>query len=642
MSPARERSIEVTAEEAAAVAANNTPPTSARHITPTTPGSNSVKKKLTKFIMPMGKNLQLRSPRLHLSTSDFSSRNNQADADNASYNSESNGQMSVTPTVASLDTVKISNRQVQELLHVDASSSPKGKKTPWKKLKQFMGIPPSNTKKGSDNQSSGRSLSDAIAANGRLPLGRAQSTSADLASCDRSTTIMEGIGRRRRTSSTDISKAKNHAQSEIITKQQQQSMLDEAVRGRLDGMDLLYLGPAFLISLQRTNTESSSTPWEPASSYSFAGRSTHYTTKQIVKEMTTRSLGGDSPEIILEGFFRDDRWIVSVDTPIEAKLGVGGAVGKSILVEVDSRSGRASPEALPPLQLTDEEDHSHSTAPDEIPRHKLWGYMWGSETNPPPKPSHMTSVDDIDPDSDSILEMAASCSVPIDVDEDTFMIGNALHLQAVHDIASAPLQHGQFEEALEIFKRILRGIEIQENDALRHLEGVTLHNMAVVAMWQEDYVRALDWAGKAIKARIQYLPEGHPDIAVSLVRQGCAYFALERYDMAEASFHAALEKVVEDNVVRAKVLSNLGVAQYQRGDDAAALKNFTDALEIQRMWLRGPVKREATVFGAAVMLGNMGKIHIKRGDYDLAVSVYEESLLVSFHLSHVLTVLHGE
>ena len=64
------------------------------------------------------------------------------EADNASYNSESIGQMSVTSTVASIDTVKVSNRQAQSLLTEDAArgSNSKGKnKNPWKILKQFIG-----------------------------------------------------------------------------------------------------------------------------------------------------------------------------------------------------------------------------------------------------------------------------------------------------------------------------------------------------------------------------------------------------------------------------------------------------------------------------------------------------------------------
>lgn len=628
LSPNGEKSIEVTAEDAASVTSNLSPSSLLRSSS-TGNSSISVTKKLTNLAHA------LRSPKLNrisstISNSDYSTRpyctSVEADTDNNSYNSESIGQMSVAPTVASVDTVKISNRQAQILLGGNPrvnTPQKEAKKTPWKKLKKFMGLPPGNNNKR--NSCDEYTVSDGVSV-GR----RAHSKSVDLEASPGNTE-----GRRRRLLSIDLNKANSSKsqQEDLTTCQRQQH--DDAVRGRLDGIDLLYLGPAHMISLERqtgfkSSSECSSTPWEPATSYSFAGRSTQYSTQQMVTDMVRRSMGQDcSPEIILEGFFRDDRWIVNLDMP--SKKGTRRSCRVSSgdkLIAVDNDNGRHSPDGLPPLQLTDEEEHSHSTAPDEVPRHKLWGSMWGSESKPPPKPSHMTSEEDVDPGADSILEMAAFCSVPIDVDEDTFMISNAQHLQAVHDLASVPLQHGHFDEAMEIFERTLRGIEIQESDALRHLEGVTLHNMSIISMWQEDYEQALDLAGRAIKARLQYLPEGHPDIAVSLVRQGYAYFALERYDMAEASFHAALEKLTEENVVKAKVLLNLGVARYQRGDDIAALKNFTDALDIQRLWLQGHVRREATVFGAAVMLGNMGKIHIKRGDYDLAVSVYEEALLL--------------
>lgn len=174
----------------------------------------------------------------------------------------------------------------------------------------------------------------------------------------------------------------------------------------------------------------------------------------------------------------------------------------------------------------------------------------------------------------------------------------------------------------------MKGIEIQENDALRHLEGVTLHNMSLVLMWQGKFQEALETAGKAVTSRLQYLPPNHPDIAVSLTRQAFAYFALERLDLAIASLESALDVLSEETVAKAKILNNLGVVRYQLGDDAGALKNFTDALEIQRLWLQGSVKRETDIYGAAAMLGNMGKVHIKRGDYDLALSCYEEALLV--------------
>ena len=696
MTPARETSIEITAEDAAAIAEFSSGPKTPNSSNARSNNSSSVAKKFTKLIKPMSKNLHFRpSPRNSNSNSNSNNRpiSNASDhatagdlstqhllaghgrheQDNSSFNSESMGQMSVTPTVASLDTVKISNlnRQAQLELQANANKHRNGsnksqqnsKKTTWKKLKQFMGLPPSKgapTSKtlGTDDAVSPSSPSSVATA--PLALRKTHSKSVDFPSNNTNTTDSIPFNRRRVVSmdfpsspSKNITRANSSSEELLLDEQQQQSMLDDAVRGRLDGLDVMFLGPAHLISLPRqTNVHAeSSTPWEPAPTFSFAGRSTQYDTKQIVTDMMIRSAGLDMPEIVLEGFFRDDRWIVTLDDPnfssknkernnaAVSSPAEGGGSGEFLLDLIDDPKGTRSPPSrqqssscpdLPPLQLTDEEEHSLSSVQEDIPRHKLWSSMWGPDQKPPPKPSHMSSAEDVDQSENNILEVAASCSVPIDIDEDTFMVGNAQHLQAVHEIASAPLQHGRFEEAFRIFERILRGIQIQEtNDAVRHLEGVTQHNMAVALMWQGNFTKALECIGKAINARHQYLPENHPDIAVSLVRQGYAYFALERFDLAIASFESALELFSEDSIARAKILNNIGVANYQHGDDMSALKNFSDALEIQRSWCQGPVRREAHVFAAAVMLGNMGKIHIKRGDYDLALSVYEEALVVS-------------
>ena len=664
MSPAKENySIEVTAEDAAAVASRSSfrmssPQSASGQKSNASTTTSSVAKKFSKLIKP------LRSPKIHKpsnsptgSTSannyntvdDLSSRPYYAaaDGDNSSFNGESIGQMSVAQTVASLDTVKISNRNALAMTaggenNGDDGHSSKHKKTPWKKLKNFMTSNRKVDKEEDDDDDDNHHMFTASSSGAAAPHHRrAHSKSVDFVGHNTANSSTNN-NNRRRTTSTDYPKS----QSQASLKEQHQAMLrekaliDDAVRGRLDGMDLLYLGPAYQISLERQQplpptscrnkvaaaAESSSTPWEPASTFSFAGRSTHYSTRQMVDDMMWRPTAGgqEAPEIVLEGFFRDDRWMVTLDTPRNGSTRTSSNGSTLAAIHEDD------PNSVPLLQFTDEEEQSHSTtAPEDIPRHKLWGSMWGPDNKPPPKPSHMSSVEDI-PSDNNILEMAASVSVPIDVDEDTFMISNWQHLQAVHDLAAVPLQHGRFDETLEIFQKILKGVEIQETDALRHLEGVTLHNMAVILMWQQKYEEALDCVGRAIKARLQYLPENHPDIAVSLARQGKCFFALERYSLAVASFQAASDIFKDRSVAQAKALSNLGVAKYQSGDDVEALNDFTNALEIQRMWLQGPVKREANVFGAAMILGNMGKVHIKRGDYNLAISVYEEALLVRF------------
>ena len=109
-----------------------------------------------------------------------------------------------------------------------------------------------------------------------------------------------------------------------------------------------------------------------------------------------------------------------------------------------------------------------------------------------------------------------------------------------------------------------------------------------------------------------------------------AHFALDNIDQAIRSFMGALTIVVEESASRAKLLNNLGVAHVHNGNNVEALKLFTSALEIQRQWLDGPVRRESIVYDAAITLGNMGKVYLDQSDYDLAYYVFEEACLVSF------------
>jgi tetratricopeptide (TPR) repeat protein len=147
-------------------------------------------------------------------------------------------------------------------------------------------------------------------------------------------------------------------------------------------------------------------------------------------------------------------------------------------------------------------------------------------------------------------------------------------------------------------------------------------------MCQGNFGGALESFQKAVFVRSKCLPQNHPDIAVSLMRQGTAFFAVENYDGALQSFEIALEMCPAEDAIRAKILNNMGVVHYQQQQYVTALKSFTSALVIQRQWLDGPVRREPMVYDASVTLGNMGKVYLRNGDYDLSYFVYEEACLV--------------
>ena len=88
---------------------------------------------------------------------------------------------------------------------------------------------------------------------------------------------------------------------------------------------------------------------------------------------------------------------------------------------------------MPQLQSTD--DESTTDGSPNISTPKLLASIWGRDRSPPP--SHAQPEEG---DEDDLFQLAASCSVPIDIDEETFIIDTPAHCQAVHDIAAVVLK----------------------------------------------------------------------------------------------------------------------------------------------------------------------------------------------------------
>ncbi|KAL3924996.1 MAG: hypothetical protein SGILL_000690 [Bacillariaceae sp.] len=291
--------------------------------------------------------------------------------------------------------------------------------------------------------------------------------------------------------------------------------------------------------------------------------------------------------------------------------------------------------------------HATDDGSTNLPSNALWNTLWGAKASAtPPVPSHMkrahtasTAGDDNSQipfdEEDDIVQFAAGCNVPFDVDEDAFIIDGPDHLQSVHELALVSLQSRQFDSAHSFFQKLLRGLE--DSAKFDHLIGNTHHNIGMIHLVQGHYGDATKSFEKAIQNRKQFLPPNHPDIAVSMQRKAFAYFGLGALDKATSCFEAALKFFPHDDSTRAKILNNVGAVQYQLEDYGASLKSFTTALEMQRPFLEGKVRREAVVYDASVTLMNLGKVYVRKGDYDLAYFVFEEACLMqtsSFRKDH--------
>jgi tetratricopeptide (TPR) repeat protein len=119
-------------------------------------------------------------------------------------------------------------------------------------------------------------------------------------------------------------------------------------------------------------------------------------------------------------------------------------------------------------------------------------------------------------------------------------------------------------------------------------------------------------------------------VAVSLIRKGEAYLALEAFQDSLEAFQQVLAMIPleQDAATRAKVLVHVGVAYFYLENHDKALESFVTALEIQRTWLDGPVRRQPIIYDASMTLSNMGRVYLKKKEYQLSYSCFEEAFVL--------------
>ena len=427
------------------------------------------------------------------------------------------------------------------------------------------------------------------------------------------------------------------------------SALDSVVRGRLDGLDVMTLGCALWTSTAEgvgSSRDAGENPWDDTR-YSVTGRSTLYSPADMVKDMLWTSGGRAKPEIILEGFSPgpEDRWTVQIEMKSSPKL----------LYEFTSLDILASS-----TSQTDElTESTGATTTDEfdspmLSSHKLWTTLWGSDPIPSGQPnrelitqvgnpseSHSNSASKSSQGSqddgldDPVLSLAANSNVPIDLDEDTFIVTTREHLTAIQQIAAVPLSEGRFEAALCVMEKLLQGLGRPSSPEQRYLRGSTQHNIGLIHLWEGNYAKANAYFLDAYNERVENLPIDHLDLVVTQCRQAQCHFALGRFSEAADILENCLKIApADDAVIRAKILNNLGLVCYHQNEVSKALRCLAHALEQQREWLDGPVKRESIVYEASVSLSNMGKLYLDRTDFALGNSMYEEALLLQTSIFH--------
>lgn len=597
--------------------------------------------------------------------------------DNGSVNSSVALESIANFTEASLDTVKASNITEKDFTPTDGKNGSNKKKSvvkQWNKFKRFMGVKtaPEESLKSLESHSPFAAHSQN---RNRADTDDTRSSNSGTKSWKRSRSDGSSSA-----GSSNITGRSNPPLSYANLTSKTMNIMDDNIRRRLDGMDMMFLGGASL-ALAANNLTNDVLPSLPTPLHSFDGTLMDRSNAEIVSDMLLSTGGCDPPEIILDGICPgpDGRWTVRMEQAIYSErdrferrnpqnsspkpgsvspnVGCGWMQGRNLL----NTSPNSSIYCVPPLQgsfASSDGNENESSVTDDIlfiPTHILQRRLWGPESGP----IDLTNLDEEEPINitndlktgnmdnnslhsgldDPLLSLAAKCSIPIDIDEDTFIISSRDHIHSIQEIASASLAKGRFQVALRVLQSLLKGLNTmsqtdysQQTDKeeydLRFSKGATMHNIGILQLWLGQYSEALTSFENAVIERERLLPKNHSDICVSLTRQASASFALGKLDLAKDAFEKALEMVPPGHIAQAKIFNNLGVVYYQQGNFTESLKEFTKSLDMQRAWLDAPVRRQCTIFDATITLSNMGKLYLQRADHDLSLYLYEESLLL--------------
>ena len=389
--------------------------------------------------------------------------------------------------------------------------------------------------------------------------------------------------------------------------------IDAAIIGRLDGVDILDLGPA---RYQTTGGESERGPI--------------YTPRRMVLDLLTSSGGKAGPEIIFEGPSGEasDRWIASV--------------GKALVIDENSTNKRND--------CGDDSAESAAECHELLPCFGASRVDTVDKQNSSETPTYLPAEGHHPPLRDGGIRFEehlpfASSSCPVDVDEDIFIIENSRHLDAVHETVASAIRRGMLGQALRTFAKLIRSLKYrarEHDDAMIELLLASTHtNMAIVCLWMERAGEALHHINSATKIRTEYFPKSHPAVAVSFAKRGLVEFCINDIDASLHSYRCAIDILTshppQHQAMLAKLENNIGCSLFQQSKSEEALKHFTISLEMQRPWVEGDVRREAAVFNCGVTLTNLGKAYLALKDYSLAPYAYEEALLLqtsTFAKSH--------
>jgi len=210
---------------------------------------------------------------------------------------------------------------------------------------------------------------------------------------------------------------------------------------------------------------------------------------------------------------------------------------------------------------------------------------------------------------------------PVDLDDDDFFDVDK-HLHDIHLMAATHLKQKQYDEALEVFTKLLK-TQTKEYGEIHKKVASTWHNIGIVysyysthikkleknrgrkqkydkeqcfssntdatTAWRENSTLAMEAFEHAVRIYKHVCSSEDPIIATSLVKLGFEQLNMNSYQVALQTFNEALQirlnKFGENHGLVAKIRNNLAVTYLHLHDMKAAKNQLEKAVAIQRFVL---------------------------------------------------------
>ena len=156
--------------------------------------------------------------------------------------------------------------------------------------------------------------------------------------------------------------------------------------------------------------------------------------------------------------------------------------------------------------------------------------------------------------------------------------------------------------------------------------SVLLNNIAGVYQAQGEYIKALDYYGKALEVREKVLGSNHTDTSETYNNMAGVYQDQGEYGKALESYGKALgivERVLgSDHPYTAATYNNIAGVYQAQGEYEKALENYGKALEVRERVLGSDHPSTATTHN------NMAGVYQALGEYEKAQEYYGKALEV--------------